>query len=335
MEHGTKGPRYIAGVDGGGSKTACMIADETGRILSYAVAQGSNHQIAGLSMTVKNVCFAIKQACAQIGIQYEQLSFIYIGIAGADLEEDYILLKKGFSSAFRAIPFSIINDVWIAFSCKTGSNWGAVSICGTGNNLAVKSEDGTIYSVRALRYMLGNYGGGHHLAEIALHHTFRCEEGTGRHTRLVDILPAYCECTSMDELARRIYESDYQYYKDYNIPKLVFDLAWGGDQVCLDIITTMGHELGTMLAGLIAKAGLQDTEIPVVLSGSQYSKDEHQLLLGPLMRQLRTMVPKAQVEVVKCPPVVGAVISGLQKIGVKLADAQREEMQNIASGRYS
>ena len=71
--------RYVAGVDGGGTKTACMIADETGSILGYAVAEGSNHQISGFPLAIENVYLSIRTACAQADISFSQLSFIYLG----------------------------------------------------------------------------------------------------------------------------------------------------------------------------------------------------------------------------------------------------------------
>ncbi len=76
--------RYVAGVDGGGTKTACMIADERGTLLAYTIAEGSNHQISGFALTLENVCRTINEACAQAGIQWEELAFIYLGMAGAD-----------------------------------------------------------------------------------------------------------------------------------------------------------------------------------------------------------------------------------------------------------
>ncbi len=319
--------RYVAGVDGGGTKTACMIADDRGTLLAYAVAEGSNHQISGFALTLENVCCAINEACAQAGIQWEELAYIYLGMAGADSQEDCELLNQGFASAFGGIPFKVVNDVLIAFACESKQVLGAVSICGTGANLAVKDLAGKVYTVRALRYILGNYGGGNHLAEMALHHAFRCDEHTGPDTRLAEVLPAYCGCADMEELARQVYQSGYQYYKNYNIPKLVFDLAWQGDEVCRGLLTEMGGQLGTMLGRLIRHVGLEDTEIPVVLAGSQYAKDTHGLMIGPLEKVLRSYVPRASLCVVQCPPVVGAILSALEELEVELDDTCRLQLQ--------
>ena len=94
-------------------------------------------------------------------------------------------LINAFEKEFEEVPFLIENDRWNIFACESNS-WGAVSVCGTGSSMAVKGKDGQILSSRALRYMLGNYGGGNHLTEIALHFAFRCDEHTGDYTRLAE-----------------------------------------------------------------------------------------------------------------------------------------------------
>lgn len=322
--------RYVAGIDGGGTKTACMIADEKGNLLAYGVAEGSNHQICGFSRAMENVCQSLDIACQQAGIAREELEFIYLGLAGADTESDMRSLEKHLTARLRGTPYRVVNDVWIVFACAAEKKWGAVSICGTGNNMAVKDRQGEIYSVRALRYMLGNYGGGEHLAEIALHHAFRSEEHTGPYTNLEHFLPAYCECENMEELAYRIYESNYSYHRRFNIPKLVFELAWEGDEVCRKIIADMGRKIGTMLGSLISHAGLKNENVPVVLAGSQYAKDEHQLLLKPLEQELHKYVPNADLQLIRCPPALGAVFNAMEQRNMELSSEQKEFMQKSA-----
>ena len=178
MDKQGEGLRYVAGIDGGGSKTACMISDHCGHILSYVITQGSNHQICGMKHTVEHVLQSIVLACQDADISFCQLSFIYMGMAGADLPEDVERLTDAFEKEFEEVPFLIENDRWNIFACESNS-WGAVSVCGTGSSMAVKGKDGQILSSRALGYMLGNYGGGNHLTEIALHFAFRCDEHTG------------------------------------------------------------------------------------------------------------------------------------------------------------
>lgn len=318
--------KYVAGIDGGGTKTACMVADDHGKILSYVIMDGSNHQICGLSLAAKNVVKAVQLACSYAGISQNKLSYIFLGMAGADLPEDIKNLTAVFRKEFHEIPFTVVNDRWNVFACEA-NDWGAVSVCGTGSSMAVIDKKGKIYSTRALRYMLGNYGGGNHLTEMAMHHAFRCDEHTGPYTRLVEELPSYCNCSTMDELANRIYSSNYSYHLKYNIPKLIFHTAHEGDGVCIKAINDMGTELGTMIAGLIKKAGLESEAIPVVLSGSMYVMDEHQQLIKPLEVRLKSTVPYAELQIVKCPPVIGAVIMGLNQLSIRLSPEVKEKMK--------
>lgn len=327
--------RYVVGIDGGGTKTACMLVDLEGNAFTCSTSGGSNHQIDGLSVAMENVCQAIDNACQQLGATHDEIAFVFLGLAGADMQEDFELLRSGLNHALGGIPFEVVNDLWIVFSSAVDTNWGAVSICGTGSNMAVKTREGELYSVRALRYILGNYGGGHHLAEIALHHAFRFEEGTGQYTRLTEELPLLCDCSSMDELATCIYNSNYQYQRNYNIPRLVFELASEGDYVCLHIIEEMGEEMGEMLGRLITRSGMENLTVPVVLAGSQYAKDRNGLLLTPFVKKLRRHVPGARVKVAKDPPVFGAVLDAFSRIGKRLPTEARNRIRLAARKTFS
>lgn len=334
MDLTNKVSKYIAGIDGGGSKTACMIADDQGDILSYVIADGSNHQICGLSQAVKNVIGSIQLACSYAGISQTQLSFVFLGMAGVDLPEDTEHLTAAFNKEFNGIPFKLVNDRWNAFACEA-NDWGVVSVCGTGSSMAVKDKKGKTYTTRALRYMLGNYGGGNHMAEMALHYAFRYDEHTGPYTRLNEELPMLFGCSDMDELAQYIYHSNYTLHKKYNVPKLVFRLAHEGDRICKKVIDDMGTELGTMIAGLISNAGLEDEAVPVILSGSMYVTDEHQQLIRPLEEKLKETVPFAKLQIVTCPPVIGAVILALDQIGIRLTLEAKEKMKAYNKIDYS
>ena len=326
--------RYVIGIDGGGTKTACMLADLAGQEAACSSAGGSNHQTDGIDSAMENVCRAIDEACGRLSVEKSQIDYAFLGMAGADLPEDLELISRHLKDRLGSIPFHLVNDSWIAFSSATESSWGAVSVCGTGNNLAVRDREGRVYSVRALRYMLGNFGGGNHLAEMALHRAFRCDEGTGVYTALAKELPGFCGCDSMDELARRIYSSNYQYQRNYNIPKLIFDLALEGDAVSLALIRNMADEIGEMLGRLIVRAGLEKDEVPVVLSGSQYVKDVNHLFIPRIREQVQQYVPKAVILLAEVPPVYGALMDAFASVGIRLPGNRKERIRAYAEQSF-
>lgn len=325
-----KNKKYIVGIDGGGTKTACMMVDLETWQTACAVTGGSNHQIVGITGTQESVRQALDLACEKLGASKDDIAFVFLGMAGADFPEDFVLLRQGLGEVLGDIPFEISNDIWIVFASAAETNWGAVSICGTGSNVAVKTPKGDVHSVRALRYELGNYGGGNHLTDIALHHAFRCDEGTGVYTRLADELPAHCNAADMNDLAMKVYTSNYRYAYAYNVPRLVYELAAQGDEICVKIIREMGETLGEMLGRLIARAGLGDHPVPVVLAGSQYAKDPNGLLVNPFCQILRQFVPGASVKIAEDPPVLGAVVNAAAAIGATIPEGCMKQLAQTA-----
>lgn len=69
-----------------------------------------------------------------------------VGLAGADLESDFILLNNQFSKYFRNIDFKMVNDSWIVYSAMSEKSWGVVSVYGAGSNIAIKAVNGETYS---------------------------------------------------------------------------------------------------------------------------------------------------------------------------------------------
>src|SRR3981189_3759412 len=78
----TSAMAYYVGIDGGGTKTRCVLADET-MVLATAMSGGSN--IVRLSETQAREALhaAIRQVCAATNISPAQIRAICIGAAGA------------------------------------------------------------------------------------------------------------------------------------------------------------------------------------------------------------------------------------------------------------
>ena len=70
--------------------------------------------------------------------------------------------------------------------------------------------------------------------------------------------------------------------------------------------------------------------MPVVLAGSQYAKDSHRLIIGPLEEALRKYVPAVSLHVVQCPPVVGAVLGALDEIGAETDSVRCQQLKQQA-----
>ena len=306
---------WVIGVDGGGTKSICMLADVKGNIIGSAVAGCSNHQLCGMKRSVRTLSNLIESVLSNANLSYEQVSHIQFGLAGADLESDIKQLEENLTQVMHGIPFTIVNDIWLPFRASSAGGWGAISICGTGSNFAVKLPDGKQVGVRSLGYTLGSRGGGLEISDYALHYAFRSNEHTGKYTRLEEFLPAFCDVLDMNDLALKVYESKEQYHHKYNISKLVMDLAEEGDEVCQEILKEAGETLGEMLGRLTVSAGLQDATVPLVLGGSIY-RCRNRFLEGGFFESFKRFIPSYELFLIDCEPVAGAVLLALEKVGV-------------------
>ncbi len=308
--------RYVAGIDGGATKTRCLIGDLNGNILGDYTLGASNHQTTGQAQAkaiINDVYFgALKNA----KINPEEIEYVFLGLAGADLPSDFELLNNWCSEIFLKTQFYVANDVWIAMRSGIKGTWGAVSICGTGSNAGACHPDGRKNILNSISYELGNYGGGGHITEKALHYAFRAFERTGKETALVEELPKVLGATDMADLLTRFYPVRLVQEENLQkVPPLVFKLANNRDWVCQKLLIDMGHVIGEMISGVIKGLGMEDMEVPVVLGGSVY-KGDSPLLIDELNTTLHMDVPGAHLIIPTLPPAAGALLSAMDSMGI-------------------
>lgn len=307
---------YVAGIDGGATKTRCLVGDTKGNILGDYTLGASNHQTAGKSQAKATINEVYRGALEKAKLKNGDINYVYLGLAGADLPSDFEFLNKLCRDIFQAGTFKVVNDAWIGMRSGLKGTWGAVSICGTGSNAGACSPDGRSTILNALSYELGNYGGGGHLTEKALHHAFRAHEGTGRDTALVREIPPLFGVDNMDGLLSRFYPKRLVKEEELkSVPPLVFRLANDRDYVCRRLLLDMGHVIGEMILGVIRKLGMENLKVPVVLVGSVY-KGDNPLLIDELTTTVHGEVPKAYFIVPALPPAAGAYLSALDSIGI-------------------
>src|SRR6202162_4499621 len=74
---------YYLGIDGGGTKTRCVLGDER-TVLATAMSGGSNIVRLGETRAREALHTAIRQVCATANISPAQISAVCIGAAGHD-----------------------------------------------------------------------------------------------------------------------------------------------------------------------------------------------------------------------------------------------------------
>jgi N-acetylglucosamine kinase-like BadF-type ATPase len=121
---------HVLGIDAGGTKTVCLLADGDGRVVAEARGGGANLQATG-ELEVEKVLHAVMEEA--IGERDVQPAAICLGIAGVDREADSAAVR----GIMRRIGFKartlVVNDALIALVAGAGELPGVVIVAGTGS----------------------------------------------------------------------------------------------------------------------------------------------------------------------------------------------------------
>lgn len=318
--------KYILGLDGGGSKTKCVISDDQGRVIAMVSSGPSNHQTIGIKAAQQTIHQLFSDALLEANLKREAIEFAFLGLAGADTNCDFKTLNKAMKAIFNDIPFEIVNDTWVIMRSGTKEAYGAVSICGTGANAASINTEGHMNILRALSYPLGGDGGGYEISMKALHYAFRSEELTYKKTRLENEVPKALGKRNIEELLEVMYPNFTLDQKDLNkLPPLVFDLADQGDLVCQEILSHYGQVQAKMLSGVLKKGQLKG-QFPIILGGSIFNGIGH-TFINAFSSEIKKEYPEVDFIKSQLEPVAGALLFAMDRLKIKTTDDVLENLK--------
>jgi len=312
----------VLGVDGGGSKTHAMVADERGETLGFASSGRSNWEDAGLGGARAALEAAITGALAAAGADAGDLAASAFGLAGLDWDSDRPMLAALIDPLALGGPRRLDNDSFIALRAGTSQPFGVVVIAGTGTVAAGRDPAGRTFRTFGLEPMYGDFGSATDVAEEAVHAVADAYTGRGPATTLSELLPPLAGCASPVELLQRLSRGA--------IPlppaaPLVLQEAAAGDPASTAIVIRAGTELGESAALVARRLGMDRTAFELVMAGGLF-RGGSRLLETTLTDALHRVAPHARPVLLACKPVVGAVIEALELAGAGTGPAVRERL---------
>ncbi|MWC27814.1 N-acetylglucosamine kinase [Paenibacillus sp. MMS18-CY102] len=300
------------GIDSGGSKTYALLTDAQGNIIGKGKGGRGNHQN-GRDEAEFSIRAATAQALEQAGLTKEDVTHACFGLAGADRETDYQILRPLVAS-IDFPRWSIECDTLIGLRAGTTRPYGIGIICGTGTNCVGINPAGTPFQCGGFNYMYGDFGGGGALNVEAFRSVIRAWDGREQPTALTPLL--------LELLGYPDVEAMYNDYLDHDkaVPldaaKLLFQAAAQNDAVAIAILNRQGVELGKSISAVVHKLGMSGDTFDVVLAGSLVTRgDTGGWIRGPIEQATLAAAPHAQVVTLATEPVVGAVWRAMETAG--------------------
>jgi N-acetylglucosamine kinase-like BadF-type ATPase len=110
---------------------------------------------------------------------------------------------------------------------------------------------------------------------------------------------------------------------------LVFQVAEAGDPVARQLIQWAGSELGELAKAVIRQLNFQSLKFDVVMVGSMF--EGGQLLIDPMRETIQQLAPGARLVRLNVPPVVGALLIGMQAASLQPTTEIRKNLTDLLS----
>ena len=293
---------YVLGIDAGGTKTVCLLADEHGQVLAEARGGGANLQTAG-ELEVEKVVHALMDR-VMVG-QEGAPAAICLGIAGVDRPEDTEAVRGMMRRLGSKARTLVVNDALVALVAGVGEAPGVVLVAGTGSIAYGKDAAGHAARAGGWGYLLGDEGGGFWLGRAALSAVVRQHDGRGPETLLTCLVLDTLRLANPTELIHEIYDRDVHRTAIASLAPLVGRAAEHGDAVAGDIVARAGVELASAASTVIARLGMRGDAFPIILAGGIFRGLPW--LIGDVTRRISEIAPRSEVRLLQVEPAVGAI----------------------------
>jgi glucosamine kinase len=307
---------YYLGIDGGGTKTRCVLGDEM-TVLATAMSGGSNIVRLGETQTREALHTAIRQVCATANISPAQISAVCIGAAGADRPEIVAKIRAILAEliAETARPkIEVVGDMAIALEAACGAGPGVIAIAGTGS--IAYGRDATGHTARAggWGFAVSDEGSGHWIGRRAISAILSAHD-QGLETALSAMVLQAWKLNSLDELVQQANSTP-----PPDFPRLfpiVLRAADEDDSVARSLLTDAGAKLGSLAAivvhrlahntpaAMLTGSTLPVATLPVAMTGSVFrqSPDVRRVFYNTL----QTSLPGIDVRQDIVDPIEGAL----------------------------
>jgi N-acetylglucosamine kinase-like BadF-type ATPase len=311
----------VLAVDGGGSKVDAVLLARDGTVIEAVRVRSLDHDESGSLEYLDGVVAAVGALCRKAGLHPDRRPVASLGVyclAGADLPADYRRIRRWLAKQGWTEQDLLRNDTFAVLRGGTKRGWGVGVVCGYGVNCAGVAPDGRTFRFPAIGMISGDWGGGGHLGGEALWHAIRSEDGRGPKSALATLVPAHFGLKRPHHVMEAIYFDRISSDRLAELAPLVFRAAIEGDPVARGVVDRQADEVVLMAGTAIRKLRMTGLDVHVVLGGGIFRNGDP-AFFERIEEGLREIAPNVCVAVLTAPPVVGAALLGLDRIGASNA----------------
>jgi glucosamine kinase len=292
------------GIDGGGTKTSCLIGDEES-VLGSGAGAASNLVRVSESYAKGSLAAAIRQACEVANVSLSQGTRTCVGMAGGARPEINGTIRRILTELIPG-ETQVVGDMVIALEAAFGAGPGVVVIAGTGSIAHGRNSAGQTARAGGWGPAISDEGSGHWIGRAAVSTAVRAhDEADGKTPPLLDRIMKTWGVSTHDQLVLAAHADPPPNFSE--LGPIVLSAAAAGDTFATAVLTQAGNELA-ILADIVIRHLFQNenaTTIPVAMSGGVFRNSE--LVRQGFYNNLRLRDPRVSVNTTVVEPVRGAL----------------------------
>ena len=293
---------FVLGIDAGGTKTVCQLANDRGEVLAETRGGGANLQAAG-ELEVEKVLHEVMEDA--IGDRDIVPAAICLGIAGVDRPDDGRVVREIMRRIGYKAKTLVVNDALVALEAGAPDRPGVVVIAGTGSIAYGRNERNEAARAGGWGYVLGDEGSGYWIGRAALRAVLREADRRGPSTRLTGLLLEYYGVAQAQDLIYHVYQGALRPSAIAALSKCVQRAFTDGDAVAIGILRAAADELESSALSVAKRLDMVGGEFPFVLAGGIFRAVPW--LQEELARRLPVGAPGSRIVELDVEPAIGAV----------------------------
>ncbi len=300
---------HVLGIDAGGTKTVCILADVQGRPIAEARGSGANLSATGELAVERTLRQLVGRVIDTAAVEPDAIG---VGMAGVDRPSDGQIVREVLRRVGLRGRIVVANDALIALVAGAGWAPGVVMAAGTGSIVYGRNAANRAARAGGWGPVLADEGSGYWIGRQALVAVMREWDGRGPATTLTPAVLGHFGLARPEDLIQLVYARDLSVPAIAEVASVVGAAQTAGDRVARDILDRAVDELMVAAEAVVRALDLAGDPVPVFLAGGLFGGSAW--LQGEIGRRMATLMPGAPVRRLGQPAAMGAVRLALEEL---------------------
>lgn len=302
----------VIGVDGGGTKTRALLADDRGGQIAEAVGAGSAVRPKEIERSSGVIAGVVRDVLETAERTDTRPRVLCVGVAGVGREPEREALLESLVTQQLADEVIVLPDYAVALEDAFSEGPGVLLIAGTGSMAFGRGPTGATARCGGWGPVFGDEGSGSWIGRRALSVVAAAADGREPETALTGAVLTAAEVSETSDLIR--WASGATSGQLATLAPVVMSVADAGDLRANSIVSMAVEELALHVRALARQLFTDErASVPVAFTGGLLRKGSS--FRKRLEHRLRTAVPGAHVHGEEIDPARGAVKSALRLLG--------------------